>query len=182
MSTKNVLVIMHTGFEEMEAIVPIDLMRRAGLEVTVASADEKLELVGRDNIKIICDCPLSSVVKKSFDCVMIPGGPGVMPLRKNKTVQDIIIAQNAAKKIVAAICAAPLILKDAGIITGKKVTGYTSIKEEIPDLIEDKAVVIDGNIITSRGPATAFAFGFAIIEMLLGKDKVNAIKEETHFM
>ncbi len=182
MKTKSVLVVMHTGFEEAEAVVPIDLMRRAGIEVTVASCEDNLELTSRGGVKIVCETLISKIGNQNFDCIMLPGGPGVAALRKNQKVNELLLAQNKKKGSIAAICAAPLVLHDLKIIEGKKVTGYYSIKEEIPGLIENLSVVVDGNVITSRGPGTAFAFGFAIIESLLGKAKTDEIKKETHYI
>lgn len=177
MSTK-ALVILHPGFEELEAVAPIDLMARAEIDVTLASALEQLDVKGRSDISIHASVLLSDVDETVlFDAVVLPGGPGINALRNNPSICSLLKRHHDAGKLVAAICAAPLILKDAGIITkGTSYTAFPATKEELPEAKED-SVVSDGNLLTSRGAGTATEFGLGIVEALKGEDLASSIAQ-----
>ena len=115
---KRVLCILEKGFEEIETITPVDLLRRAGLEVVMAGVSAS-EVVGRSGIRVCADARLKDLDACDFDVLFLPGGPAVMELRSNSQVLDLIRHYAAEGKIIAAICAAPLLLKDAGILEGK---------------------------------------------------------------
>jgi protein deglycase len=175
--SKTALVILTDNFEEIEAVTPIDILRRAEVEVTIASRTEIREVSGRTGITVIADCLLDEALGKGkvYDLVILPGGPGHAALRKDERVLALVKAQVEAGRIVGAICAAPTVLKDAGVLKGRKITGHFSIVEEIPSILQKEDVVKDGTIITSRGAGTAIPFALALVEKLCGYEKALKI-------
>ena len=105
-----------------------------------------------------------------FDCVFLPGGPGVALLRQSVLVREIVQRQNDATRLIAVICAAPLVLLDAGVLHSRRYTAHFSTADEFPDILVNERVVTDGHIITSRGAGTALDFGFSMVENLCGRD------------
>lgn len=164
---KRVLCILENGFEEIEVIAPVDLLRRAGVEVVMAGVSA-LDVVGRSGIQVRADARLVDLDAGEFDVLFLPGGPAVMELRKNSQLLDTIRHYAAGEKIIAAICAAPLLLKDAGVLDGKVFTAHFSTHAELPSATGER-VALDGNIITSRGAGTAVEFGLALIAKLHGE-------------
>lgn len=172
-----VLVPLAEGFEEIEAITVIDVLRRAGMDVITAGIPGSL-IVGSRNVRLSTDKKIDDIEPDDFDAIVLPGGyPGYVNLGKTQKVINIITSFNAEKKLVAAICAAPTILAKVGILEDRKATVYPGMEKEIPYVRGDK-VVVDGNIITSQGPGTAIPFALKLIEVLIGKDKAKAIKKE----
>ena len=167
-----VLVILAEGFEEIETIAPINILRRAGAEVTIASYNSQLFQNGRSNISIKADSLLSEIENPlQFNSLIIPG-PAVFKLRESTKIIKLIKDFHLAKKIIGAICAAPLLLLDAGVITEKTpCTAHDSIIDEIPHINKIKSVVNFKNIITSRGAGTAVDFGLSMIEQIFGTEK-----------
>lgn len=164
----SVLIPLPEGFEELEAVAPIDLLRRAGAEVIIASLSEELTVKGRNDIRLVADTTLSAALERNFDCLLLPGGPGVKYLRANQLVIERVRRQVRDGHWIAAICAAPTVLKDAGLIPGIRFTAHPSVASELPDLISDQRVVRDGRIITSRGAGTAIDFGLEVVSALCG--------------
>ena len=179
---KTVLTLLADGFEEIEAAAPIDLLRRAEAEVTVASCSDSLDVTGRSTITLRADTLLSHIPEPlAFDLLVLPGGPAVFELRKRPEIIDLIRDFADTDKPIGAICAAPLLLLDAGVITTDSTcTAHGSTEEEIPQLSKSKAVVQDGQIITSRGAGTAVEFGLALIQELFGQEKANEIRASIH--
>ena len=173
---KRVLCLLTDGFEEIEAVTPIDLLRRAGIGVTIASLKDGV-LTGRCGIRIEADELLDAVNPADFDLLLIPGGPGVGDLRADGRAAELAKRFDAAGKCVAAICAAPLVLMDAGLLKGRRFTAYHSVRAELGGGLEER-VVEDGNLITSRGAGTAMDFAFAIITRLGGEDLAERVAEE----
>ncbi|MBE2215798.1 MAG: DJ-1/PfpI family protein [Opitutaceae bacterium] len=165
--TKTALIVMPEGVEEVEAITPIDLLRRAGVDVTVASLSDEPRVTGRTNIVIGTDTALASVAGRMYDLLLIPGGPGVRHLRASSVVIDLVKKHAAAGRYVAAICAAPTVLKDAGILGALPHTAHFSVENELPHMRKDVAVVRHGHIITSRGAGTAVPFALELIRALV---------------
>lgn len=171
-----VLTILPEGFEELEAIAPIDLWRRAGMHVTVAALASKREVMGRNKIMVVADKILGSVGPDAvFDVLFLPGGPGVSHLRESPEIREILGRQFAADKWITAICAAPLALKDAGLLAGRKYTAHPSTATELPEANPAEKVVVDGKIVTSRGAGTSVEFGLKVIELLEGVEKADEI-------
>ncbi len=172
---KKVLCLITDGFEEIETITPVDLLRRAGVEVVIASLDgDRVE--GRSGITIEPDAALSSVDSADFDLLFLPGGPAVGALRKDGRAASLAKDFKSAGKPIAAICAAPLILHDAGILEGHRFTSHFSTWKELPDALNER-VVDDGRLITSRGAGTALDFGFALVRLLCGSQAVDEVGE-----
>ncbi len=170
-----VLALLADGFEEIEAVTPVDLLRRAGVEVTVASLAEHRHATGRSGLTLHADAPLSEVGERLFDLLFLPGGPGVKNLRADPRVQAVVERHAAADKLVAAICAAPTVLNAAGLLEGRRYTAHPSVAAELPEIIADRRVVVDDNILTSRGAGTAMDFGLMLVEKLVSRDKASEV-------
>jgi 4-methyl-5(b-hydroxyethyl)-thiazole monophosphate biosynthesis len=162
-----VLVPLARGFEEIEAVTVIDVLRRAGLEVVVAAlAGETVE--GAHGIRVATERPLAAVTGADFDAIVLPGGqPGSDHLRADERVRALVQTLARAGKIVAAICAAPTVLEAAGVLAGRRATAFPG--EELPsaDYSFDR-VVEDGNVITSRAAGTAMEFALTLVRRLAG--------------
>lgn len=170
-----VLAILAEGFEEIEATTPIDLLRRAGAEVTVAALAEGIHVTGRSGLTMHADTTLTAVAERAFDCVFLPGGPGVKHLRADPRVLPLVRRQHAAGRWLVAICAAPTVLHDAGLLNGRRYTAHFSVAAELPALLADERVVVDGRIITSRGAGTALDFGLAVVAVLFSPERAAEI-------
>lgn len=175
MSMPSVLAILAEGFEEIEAIAPIDLLRRAGVEVTVVSLEESLNVKGRSGIVVNAEKSLASVIEQPFDCLFFPGGPHVKLLRADARIRPLTQRYLSEKKWVAAICAAPTIINDAGGLVGKNYTAHFSVVDELKNILPGLRVVRDGRIITSRGAGTSVDFGLAMVEALVSPAKASDI-------
>lgn len=166
---KRVLCLLAPGFEEIETVAPVDLLRRAGAEVILASVTEEIHVTGRAGVTMHADARLADVAEQPFDLLLIPGGPGVKALRADGRPARLAAAFVNAGKPVAAICAAPTVLKDAGLLGGRRFTAHLSVRDELPEALGDQRVVEDGEIVTSRGAGTAIDFGLALVRRLYGK-------------
>lgn len=172
-----VLVLMAMGFEEIEAISIIDILRRADIEVVTAGLD-RTTVTGAHGVHIIADVLLDDINEEEFEMVVLPGGlPGAEHLAKSEKVQNLLAKFDANNKQIAAICAAPWALQTAGVLKDKY-TCYPSFEKTIREkgYIDSENVVIDHNIITSRGPATAMEFALNLVKELKGEDKFKEIK------
>ncbi len=164
---KRVLCLLVDGVEETELVTPVNLMRRGGIEVVLAALDAS-PVTGRGGIEIGADLSLAEVEDVAeFDLLFLPGGPGVMELRSDGRAAALAAEFVATGKTVAAICAAPLILKDAGVLAGRRFTAHFSVHGELPGVVDER-VVEDGPVLTSRGPGTAVDFGLALVTRLAG--------------
>lgn len=171
-----IYVLLANGFEEVEAIEPIDIMRRAGLEVqTVGIADRKVR--GSHGIEVYADIDMSGVDADKMDLLMLPGGVGHELLDASNEVHYLINKAVADRKYVAAICAAPSIIGKKGFLRGKKAVCFPGYEDYLYDanIVNDKAV-IDGQFITARGAGAASDFGFLIVSTLCGKKKAEELK------
>ncbi len=170
---KQVLIPLADGCEELEAVTIIDLLRRGGIQVVTAGV-ESLQIMASRGTQLIADVLLDDVAGQSFDMVVLPGGqPGTDNLNNDPLIHDILIRHSDNEHAIAAICAAPLILADAGLLQGKTISCYPGSIDPAawPDItVTEQAVTIDGNIITSRGPATALDFALTLITLLQGDD------------
>ncbi len=169
-----VLVPLAQGCEELEAVTIVDLLRRAGVDVTTAGLDDKPVTASRGMV-LIADMTLDQAVQKDYDMIVLPGGlPGADHLDQDARIQSLLKKMDAEGKYVAAICAAPKALARAGLLDGRKATSYPGSLDgcRITDMdYREQAVVIDGTLITSRGPGTAMDFALSLIEQLLGRNK-----------
>jgi len=172
-----VLAILAEGFEEIEAITPIDLLRRAGVDVTLAALEDGKHVTGKNGITLHADANLSDLSSDDYDCVFFPGGPGVKHLRASDAVIELVRKHHAKNKLLAAICAAPTVLHDAGVLKEKRYTAHFSVVNELPAILSDEKVVFDGNVLTSRGAGTALDFGLAMIEQLISAEKATEVSD-----
>ena len=176
-----VLIPLAQGCEELEAVTIIDLLVRAGVSVTTASLDNEIITASRGT-RILADTHIDKVMLNNYDLIVLPGGlPGANHLRDDLRVQSLLKKQNKQNKLVAAICAAPIALAEAGLLNNKTATAYPGTlaalhKSDIN--IKNSAIEIDGNIITSRGPGTAMDFALVLIEKLEGEDKRDEILQQ----
>ena len=166
-----VLVLLADGFEEIEAFAPVDLLRRAGVEVTVASLNETRHATGRSGITAHADLALSAVGTQMFDLLFLPGGAGVKNLRADPRVREIVLQHHAAGRWLAAICAAPVVLNDCGLLAGKRYTAHFSVAGELPAILANERIVTDGKLTTSRGAGTAVQFGLHLVSLLTSPEK-----------
>jgi len=175
---KTALVILAEGFEEVEAIAPVDFLRRAGVRVTLAGLNS-LIVKGSRHIGIQTDVLLKEV-QDLPDVVILPGGlPGATNLAKSGEVTALIQKMNVAGKLIAAICAAPaVVLAPLGILEGKKATCYPGCESDFSKKTahSKERVVVDGNIITSQGPGTALEFALEIAVRLAGKEMAENVR------
>lgn len=173
-----VLTLLADGYEEIETFAPVDLLRRAGVEVTIASLADNRHAAGRSGIIAHADVALAAVPADAlFDLVLLPGGPGVKNLRADPRVRAVVERHAAGGRWLAAICAAPTVLADSGLLAGRRYTAHFSVAAELPAILADERVVIDGKIITSRGAGTSLDFGLALVATLVSPDKAAEISK-----
>ncbi|CAM2829576.1 DJ-1 family glyoxalase III [Rariglobus hedericola] len=172
-----VLVILPEGFEELEAVAPIDVLRRAGVEVTVAALGDNLAVRGRNAMTLLADTTLAAVGTRLFDLLFLPGGPGVKLLRADPRVRTTVLAHQSEDRWLAAICAAPTVLHDAGLLTGRRYTAHFSVADELPSILTAERTVADGRLLTSRGAGTATDFGLLLVEKLTSPEKSREVAQ-----
>jgi protein deglycase len=167
---KKVLVPVADNVEEIETIGIVDVLHRAGAEVTIAAINN-LEITAANGTKIVADKLLTDCKNLTFDLIALPGGmPGAEYLRDSALLTDMLIAQAQAQRFYAAICASPVVvLQYHGLLEGKKATCHPALFEQMRNLSRER-VVVDGNCITSQGPGTVFEFAIKIAELLFNKD------------
>jgi 4-methyl-5(b-hydroxyethyl)-thiazole monophosphate biosynthesis len=174
-----VLVPLAAGCEELEAVTIIDLLRRAGIEVVTAGLQPGIVKASRGT-QLVPDAVLDSVLDDDFDMIVLPGGmPGAQHLKEDPRIIALLKKMAEQGKYTAAICAAPAVLAEAGLLAGKRATSYPGFldKIEVPGMAYLKeAVVADGKVLTSRGPGTAMDFALALIETLSGKAKRDEVE------
>jgi 4-methyl-5(b-hydroxyethyl)-thiazole monophosphate biosynthesis len=174
-----VLVPLAQGCEEVEAVTLIDLLRRAGIEVVSAGLDGQPVKASR-GVVLLPDTTLDAALQQDFDMVVLPGGmPGMTHLRNDPRIIALLQQMAAQGKYTCAICAAPAVLADAGLLAGKSATSYPGFvdKMNLPDTTyRNDAVVADGKVITSRGPGTAMDFALTLIETLAGKARRDEVE------
>lgn len=178
---KTALFIIGADFEEVEALAPVDILRRAGVRCTIASREAGLMVTGRNGIRVEADEKIDDVRQQRFDCLVVPGGPGTALLRQDQRVLELVRQHAEAGRLVSAICAAPTVLLDAGVLPGPRHTGHASVLEELPEMDQGQAVVVDGQVITSRGAGTAIHFGLALAAALVGKETADKVAASIHF-
>ncbi|KAL8540361.1 hypothetical protein ACS0TY_001824 [Phlomoides rotata] len=177
---KKVLVPIGFGTEEMEAVIMVDVLRRAGARVTVASVEEQLVVEAAGGTKLVADASISSCSDETFDLVALPGGmPGSARLRDCEILQTITKRQAEANRLYAAICAAPAVtLLPWGLLKRKQTTGHPAFWDKLPTFWAVKSnIQISGELTTSRGPGTCFEFSVSLVEQLFGESIAKEICE-----
>ena len=173
-----VIVPLGKEFEEMEAVTIIDVLRRGGIEVIVASLDSQLAVKGANRITIMADRSIEGISADDIDMIVLPGGwGGTYQLADSDLVQNLLKEMDDKEKLIGAICAAPFALKRHDILP-KNYTCYPKANEFVKgfNYIDSKQVVEDGNVMTSRGPATAICFGLQIVKKLVGEDVYKDVR------
>lgn len=179
---KRVLIPIANGSEEIEAITLVDVLRRAKCHVTVASVETSLQITASRGVLITADCFVSDCEDDLFDVIALPGGmPGAAHLEQSSALTHMLERQRQRLGLIAAICAAPaVVLGRKGWLKGKRVTGFPAFWPELTEQganVEDAAVVRDGNIMTSQGPATAMALALALATYLVGDELANGVSK-----
>ena len=170
------VVLLAEGFEEIEAVTVIDVLRRAGVEVSVAGL-ERGAVRGSHDISVVAEHTIERVEAADFDAVLLPGGmPGAARLRDDPRVKALVQAFSAAGKLCAAICAAPIALEAAGVLSGRRATSYPGFELPSAHYLEEK-VVVDGNLVTSRGVGTALEFALTLVERLATPEKATELRQ-----
>lgn len=177
---KKAVVFLADGCEMVEALTPIDLLRRAGIEVLTVSINGREHIISSHNVEIKADRMFDEHVADHADMVILPGGmPGTLHLGEHKGVTDIVKRFHKEGKYISAICAAPSVLAAQGILEGKKAIAYPSFEEKLTGAeVVREEVVRDGNVITSRGMGTAIPFALALIEALMGQECAEKVKQD----
>ena len=176
---KKVFVHLANGFEEVEAITPVDVLRRAGCDVTMVSVTGNREVTSARGVAVKADRLFEEVDYTQADVIILPGGqPGSDNLTKHEGLKKIITDLHRQGKMIAAICAAPMVLANAGILQGKKVTCFPGTESKLKGAIcTGNAVEIDGNIITGKAAGAAMKFSLALAEQLIGKPKAVELRK-----
>lgn len=177
---KKILVLVANGSEEIETVAIVDVLRRANWEVTLASIHSGTAVLCSRKVTLVADCTLESMpAPLDYDALILPGGgPGTQQFRDCRTVTALCQAFAAAGKWLGAICAAPVVLQDAGLLAGVCATCHPSMQAEFhPGSYTQSPVAVDGRIITSRGPGTTIEFALAFVEQLGSKEQAEGIRK-----
>ena len=176
---KRAVILFAEGYETVEALLVVDLLRRGGVEVTMASITEDEFVRSSHGVNVEMDAVLGEVDVLDYDAIILPGGmPGTLNLEKSADVQRAIDFCVENNKYIGAICAAPSILGHKGILNGKKATCYTGFETQLMGAqVSDEAVCTDGKIITSRGAGTAMEFAFELVKNLISAERRDILKE-----
>jgi 4-methyl-5(b-hydroxyethyl)-thiazole monophosphate biosynthesis len=183
LSKKTAWIFLIDGFEEVEAITPIDYLRRAGVELQVVGL-QTLEVCGSHKVRLLCDCLLSDLVDGANvlpDALVLPGGPGAASIVSVPRACDVIMRMHEQQRVIAAICAAPVVvLAKLGLLTGRAFTCFMGMEKSITDAkFLPRALVEDGHIITSRAAGSSAEFSEAIIHRLQGSLAARELAEKT---
>ncbi|MBR5297403.1 MAG: DJ-1/PfpI family protein [Parabacteroides sp.] len=173
---KKAIVFLANGFEEIEALGTIDILRRGGIDVKTVSITEDTVVTGAHNVPIIADTTLTKAILNQADALILPGGmPGASNLNNSETVKEALLQQYREGKIVAAICAAPMVLGGLGLLKGRNATCYPGFEPQLIGAnITGEAVEISDNVITGKGPGLVMNFALALVAAI----KSDAVAEE----
>ncbi len=176
-----------TGFEEVEALIPLDVMRRAGIDFSTVSITGNLIVKGTHGVDIKADYLFEDLDFEDADLLLLPGGlPGATNLNEHEGLKNVLFSQNEKKKMIGAICAAPLVLGGMGLLKGKQATCYPGFESHLLGAsYTHELVTVDGNITTGEGPAAAFPYAFSLLSLLKGEAASSSIANGmmyTHLM
>ncbi|MDR3261465.1 MAG: DJ-1/PfpI family protein [Tannerella sp.] len=174
---KKVFLFLATGFEEIEAIGTADILRRGGVELTTVSITDALAVSGAHQLPVVADLLFEQADYADADALILPGGgPGSQLLNGHDALKQLLVRHYEQNKLVAAICAAPLVLGGLGLLKGKRATCYPGVEPQLTGaILTDEPAVKDGNIITGKGPGLVFDFGLAILAALQGEATANSV-------
>ncbi|MCD8210934.1 MAG: DJ-1/PfpI family protein [Prevotella sp.] len=176
-----------TGFEEIEALIPLDVMRRAGIDFSTVSVTGNLIVKGTHGVDVKADYLFEDLDFEDADLLLLPGGlPGATNLNVHEGLKNVLLSQNEKKKMIGAICAAPLVLGGMGLLRGKQATCYPGFESHLLGAsYTHELVTVDGNIITGEGPAAAFPYAFSLLSLLKTEEASSSIEDGmmyTHLM
>lgn len=176
---RTVYVFFADGFEEIEALTAVDVLRRAGLNVKIVSVTPDEIVIGAHDVSLLCDVNFENCDFFDAELLLLPGGmPGAATLDQHEGLRRLILDFGAKNKPIAAICAAPMVLGKLGLLEGKRATCYPGFEQYLKGAeCFGESVVRDGNIITGKGPGASIDFALAIVELLVGKDKMDELAE-----
>jgi 4-methyl-5(b-hydroxyethyl)-thiazole monophosphate biosynthesis len=172
-----ILVPIADGTEEIEAVCIIDVLRRAGAAVTVASVN-RLQVTASRGVKLVADCLIEECQGEVYDLIVLPGGmPGSEHLRDSEVLRELLYRQENGGRLFGAICAAPaVILNTHGLLNRRKATCHPAFRDQLgAETAAQERVVVDGNCVTSQGPGTALEFALKLVELLFGKEKAREV-------
>ena len=169
------LVVFADGFEDIEAVAVVDVLRRGGVDVVAASLNAEPSAVSAHGIRMSTDAILADVIEGDFDAIVLPGGPGTQHLKACEPLIGRIRRQKESGGLVCAICAAPTVLEAADVLEDESVTCYPSCRTEMGRRVEDVPVVADGQIITGQAPGAATLFGLVVLEHLTDERTAHAV-------
>lgn len=174
---KTALVLFAEGSEELEAVTVVNILRRGGVSVSLAGLTNGV-LRGSRGIMLQPDTTLDAALNHEFDMIVLPGGqPGTNHLKADNRVLQLVKKMSAQDKYITAICAAPSVLAEAGLLTGKRATSFPTCLDDYPAVMQHMAAVVeDGKLITSRGPGTAMDFALILLERLSGAAKRQEVE------
>lgn len=175
----HVLVPVANGSEEIEVVTVVDILRRAKVDVVVASVEKSLQILASRGIKLIADKSIDNAAESIYDLIILPGGiAGAERLHKSKVLKKMLKEQGSAGRIYGAICSSPTVLHTQGLLKGKRATAHPSVASKLTnEVVEGARVVIDGKLITSRGLATAIEFALAIVSKLFSHARARSVAE-----
>ncbi len=167
------------GFEDIEALAPVDILRRGGVEVVTVSITASRSVETSHGVTVEADCHIADVDLSDADLLILPGGmPGASNLMESEIVCNALTAQNEAGRLIGAICAAPMVLGKLGILNGKCATCYPGFDQYLDGATyTGDMVTVDGNIITGKGPGAAMAFGYQLLSTFVTEQEVEALKK-----
>lgn len=177
-----IYIFLADGFETVEALAPVDVIRRAGLELTTVSIMGQREVLSAQGVYVLADTLLEECTLADADALILPGGgQGTENLSACEPLRRELSRANDEGKLIAAICAAPMVFGRMAILTGRKATCYPGCEADLGDSYTASAIEIDGNMITACGPGVSFDFGFAIVEYFCGEDMVTTLRSQMQF-
>ncbi len=171
----NILVPLINGFEEIEAIATVDVLRRAGFNVVLAGMPGTM-ITGNRGVKVIADMKFDDINPKDFQALVLPGGQGSPKMGKSVKLMGMLRDFNDKDKLIAAICFSPMLLAKEGLLDNRRATVYPGNEKKLPKPRGER-VVVDGNIITSQGPGTAMEFALKIVEALAGRSRAESLRK-----
>jgi 4-methyl-5(b-hydroxyethyl)-thiazole monophosphate biosynthesis len=178
---KKVLVPLAEGFEMIEALSVVDILRRAGIEVDLAAVGDDVQVTSSHNVPVIADKLIIACAEECYDLIVLPGGiPGAENLKKSEILAALLKKQNSEDRLYGAICASPaVVLEPQGLLKGKKATCHPLFIDKLPSQEHaEKSVIFDKNCITSRGAGTSIEFGLELLAILLGDEKKQEVAKQ----
>jgi 4-methyl-5(b-hydroxyethyl)-thiazole monophosphate biosynthesis len=173
---KKVLVPLADGFEDIEAVSIIDVLRRGEVAVVTAALADEPVATSAHGIRMVADACLSDVLEEEYDAIILPGGgEGTNNLKKNAPLLERLARQKRDERLVCAICAAPLVLEEAGVLDGESVTCYPTCSPGMGRRVENVPVVADGLVVTGQGPGSAMLFALAVLAQLEGPKRAHSV-------